>query len=82
MAQSTRFQVPITARRRFRLVVPPLPEQRAIAKVVSDVDELIGAGACAVSILAVSVAIRRDSGTERSATEVSLFLPFTPKFLH
>lgn len=33
---------------------------------------------CAVSILAVNVAIRRDNGTERSAAEGSLFLLFTP----
>ncbi len=41
MAQSTRFQVPITAQRKFSLVIPPVPEQRAIAVALSDVDELI-----------------------------------------
>ena len=41
MAQSTRFQVPITAQRKLSLVVPPLPEQKEIAKVLSDVDALI-----------------------------------------
>jgi type I restriction enzyme S subunit len=43
MAQSTRFQVPITAQRKLSLVIPPLPEQRAIAEALSDVDALLGA---------------------------------------
>ena len=42
MAQSTRFQVPITAQRKLSLVIPPLSEQRTIAGALSDVDELIG----------------------------------------
>jgi type I restriction enzyme S subunit len=41
MAQSTRFQVPITAQRKLALVIPPLPEQGAIAAVMSDVDALL-----------------------------------------
>ena len=43
MAQSTRFQVPITAQRKLSLVIPPLPEQRAIATALSDVDALLDA---------------------------------------
>ena len=43
MAQLTRFQVPITAQRKLSLVIPPLPEQRAIATALSDVDALLGA---------------------------------------
>ncbi|KAF5438214.1 type I restriction enzyme, S subunit [Candidatus Methanophagaceae archaeon] len=43
MAQSTRFQVPITAQRKFSLVFPPIPEQQAIASALSDVDALITA---------------------------------------
>lgn len=42
MAQSTRFQVPITAQRKLSLVIAPLPEQRAIATALSDVDGLLG----------------------------------------
>jgi type I restriction enzyme S subunit len=42
MAQSTRFQVPITAQRKLSLVIPPPDEQRAIAGALSDVDALIG----------------------------------------
>ena len=41
MAQSTRFQVPITAQRKLFVVVPPLTEQRAIAAALSDVDTLL-----------------------------------------
>lgn len=41
MSQSTRNQVPITAQRKFYLPLPPLPEQKAIAKVLSDTDALI-----------------------------------------
>ncbi len=41
MAQSTRFQVPITAQRKLSLVIAPLPEQRAIAQALSDVDTLL-----------------------------------------
>ena len=41
MAQSTRFQVPITAQRKLTLVVPPLPEKRAIAAALNDVDALL-----------------------------------------
>ncbi|MFA7341145.1 MAG: restriction endonuclease subunit S [Candidatus Obscuribacterales bacterium] len=41
MAQSTRFQVPITAQRKLALTLPTLPEQRAIATALSDVDALI-----------------------------------------
>jgi len=41
MAQSTRFQVPITAQRKLFLTIPPLSEQRAIASALSDVDALI-----------------------------------------
>ena len=41
MAQSTRFQVPITTQRKLSLVTPPLNEQRAIAIVLSDVDALL-----------------------------------------
>ena len=41
MAQSTRFQVPIKAQRKLSLVVPPLPEQRAIATALSDMDALL-----------------------------------------
>jgi type I restriction enzyme S subunit len=43
MAQSTRFQVPITAQRKLSLVIPPIDEQRAIATALSDVDALLGA---------------------------------------
>ena len=41
MAQSTRFQVPITTQRKLSLVLPPLPEQQAIATAFSDTDALI-----------------------------------------
>ena len=43
MAQSTRFQVPITTQRKLLIAVPPLPEQRSIAQALSDVDRLIAA---------------------------------------
>jgi len=42
MAQSTRFQVPITTQRKLSLVISPLPEQRAIAAALNDVDALLG----------------------------------------
>jgi type I restriction enzyme S subunit len=42
MAQSTRFQVPITTQRKLSLVVPPMPEQRAIAAALGEVDALLG----------------------------------------
>jgi type I restriction enzyme S subunit len=41
MAQSTRFQVPITTQRKFFLVLPPIEEQTAIATTLSDTDALI-----------------------------------------
>jgi type I restriction enzyme S subunit len=41
MAQSTRFQVPITTQRKLSLVIPPLSEQRAIAEALNDPDELL-----------------------------------------
>ena len=41
MAQSTRFQVPITAQRKLKLFIPPLLEQRSISAVLSDMDELL-----------------------------------------
>lgn len=41
MAQSTRFQVPITAQRKLLLVVPPPREQRVIAQALSDVNDLL-----------------------------------------
>lgn len=41
MAQSTRFQVPITAQRKFTIAVPSIREQRAIATALSDVDALL-----------------------------------------
>ncbi|MEI6336274.1 MAG: restriction endonuclease subunit S [Methylococcaceae bacterium] len=43
MAQSTRFQVPITTQRKLSLVTPPLNEQRAIATILSDMDTEITA---------------------------------------
>ena len=42
MAQSTRCQVPITTQRKFKLTLPSLPEQTAIAAALSDVDALMG----------------------------------------
>jgi type I restriction enzyme S subunit len=41
MAQSTRFQVPITTQRKFFLVLPPIEEQTAIATALSHTDLLI-----------------------------------------
>lgn len=41
MAQSTRFQVPITAQRKFYLILPSKAEQTAIATALSDADALI-----------------------------------------
>jgi len=42
MSQSTRNQVPITAQRKFKIVLPPTkPEQTAIASALSDADTLI-----------------------------------------
>ena len=42
MAQSTRFQVPITAQRKLSLVIAPLPEQCSIAEALNDADALLG----------------------------------------
>lgn len=42
MAQSTRFQVPISTQRRLSLVIPPLAEQSAIAAALGHVDSLLG----------------------------------------
>ncbi|MFV0230373.1 restriction endonuclease subunit S [Empedobacter falsenii] len=41
MSQSTRNQVPITAQRKFKIPLPPLAEQEAIASALSDADALI-----------------------------------------
>ena len=41
MAQSTRFQVPITAQRKFSIALPTKAEQSAIANALSDADTLI-----------------------------------------
>lgn len=41
MSQSTRNQVPILTQRKFKLVLPGLKEQTAIANALSDVDNLI-----------------------------------------
>lgn len=41
MRQSTRNQVPITAQRQFKHVIPPLSEQQRIAEILNTVDEYI-----------------------------------------
>jgi type I restriction enzyme S subunit len=41
MKQTTRNQLPITAQRDFYFVLPPLPEQRKIAKILSSWDKAI-----------------------------------------
>ena len=41
MSHSTRNQVPITAQRKLRVVIPTLPEQRAIAGVLGALDDKI-----------------------------------------
>ena len=41
MAQSTRYQVPITTQRKLMLVIPPAVEQHSIATALSDVDALL-----------------------------------------
>ena len=41
MGQSTRNQIPITAQRAFLIPLPPLPEQRKIAKILSTWDRAI-----------------------------------------
>ncbi len=41
MSQSTRNQVPILAQRKFKIIIPSLIEQTAIANALSDVDTLI-----------------------------------------
>lgn len=43
MAQSTRFQVPITAQRKLLLTIPPISEQRAIGATLNDMDALLRA---------------------------------------
>ena len=43
MSQSTRNQVPILTQRKFKLILPNLKEQTAIANALSDVDALIAA---------------------------------------
>jgi type I restriction enzyme S subunit len=41
MSHTTRNQVPITAQRKLKIVVPPLAEQRAIARILGALDEKI-----------------------------------------
>jgi type I restriction enzyme S subunit len=41
MAQSTRFQVPITTQRKLSIILPLLSEQKTIANALSDTDDLI-----------------------------------------
>tara|TARA_R110002049_G_scaffold2750_3_gene21825 strand:- start:13592 stop:15025 length:1434 start_codon:yes stop_codon:yes gene_type:complete len=41
MSHSTRNQVPITAQRRLKITIPPLPEQRAIASILGALDDKI-----------------------------------------
>jgi len=53
MAQSTRFQVPISAQRKLSLVVPPLPDQQAIAAALGDIDALLAS-------LALLITKKRD----------------------
>lgn len=43
MAQSTRYQVPITTQKKFLVSIPPLPEQQIIAETLLDVDGLLAA---------------------------------------
>lgn len=49
MAQSTRFQVPITAQRKLLLLVPPVAEQRVIAAALGDMDALLARLDCLIA---------------------------------
>ncbi len=76
MAQSTRFQVPITAQRKFNLVLPPKAEQETIAEVLSDADSLIES-------LEKLIAKKRNikQGTMQQLLTVKIRLPgFTGKW--